>query len=434
MKSMFQKAVTVLTAFSMVAGMTAIAGKSIDSHAAEVTIDQATMEPNLYQLMQEADSDHNGILSDAEAARKTDAYLTKETADISNVVKYFPNITSVTINAGPNKAVTINSSKVTTVSVYGQNPVALKGVSPKVVYASVFNKQKSIDYTKLEGYSKVTKFYLDCDSNATKVKVPNASKLTDLKVSNAKLTSFDTSKLKSVQELTLDGNNLKSLNVKKNKKLTSLACYNNKLTSLNISSNKNLKDIGVGGNKLKKVDISKNKKMQKVAAYNNKIKTFKSKKSKKIVDINLSNNKLTSFDAAKYPNLKNLMIDNNKVKKLTLAKNKKLTSLSLGKTPLKTLTLPGTKFDYVSFGEHYNFLKKVKGFNPNAYIVLQAKKKKTTYDFAKLAPALKGYTFSTYDTAAKVTAKGKATLAAPKKYSFITITAQKGSSTVTINF
>lgn len=49
------------------------------------------------------------------------------------------------------------------------------------------------------------------------------------------------------------------------------------------------------------------------------------------------------------------MIDNNKVKKLTLAKNKKLTSLSLGKTPLKTLTLPNRKFDYVNFGEHYNF-------------------------------------------------------------------------------
>lgn len=434
MKSMFQKAVTVLTAFSMVAGMTAIAGKSIDSHAAEVTIDQATMEPNLYQLMQEADSDHNGVLSDAEAARKTDAYLTKETADISNVLKYFPNITSVTINAGPNKTVTMNSSKITTVSVYGQNPVALKGASPKVIYASVLNKQKSIDYTKLEGYSKVTKFYLDCCSNATKVKVPNASKLTDLKVSNAKLASFDTSKLKSVKELTLDGNNLKSLNIKKNKKLTSLACYNNKLTSLNISSNKNLKDIGVGGNKLKKVDISKNKKMQKVAAFNNKIKTFQSKKSKKIVDLNLSNNKLTSFDNAKYPNLKTLMIDNNKVKKLTLAKNKKLTSLSLGKTPLKTLTLPSTKFNYVSFGEHYNFLKKVKGFTNNAYIFLQAKKKTTTYDFVKLAPALKGYTFATYDTTAKVTAKGKATLAAPKKYSFITIMAQKGSSNVTIYF
>lgn len=269
----------------------------------------------------------------------TDVFLIKETADISNVVKYFPNVTSVTINAGSNKAVTINNSKITNVSVYGQNPVALKGVSPKVVYATVLSKQNSIDYTKLEGYSKVTKFYLDCDSNATKVKIPNASKLTDLKVSNAKLTSFDTSKLKSVQKLTLDGNNLKSLNIKKNKKLTSLACYNNKLTSL-----------------------------------------------------------------------------------------------SLGKTPLKTLTLPGTKFDYVSFGEHYNFLKKVKGFNPNAYIVLQAKKKKTTYDFAKLAPALKGYTFSTYDTAAKVTAKGKATLAAPKKHSFITIIAKKGSSTVTINF
>ena len=63
-----------------------------------------------------------------------------------------------------------------------------------------------------------------------------------------------------------------------------------------------------------------------------------------------------------------------------------------------------------------------------------AKKKMATYGLAKLAPALKGYTFSTYDTAAKVTTKGKAKLAAPKKYSFITITAQKGSSYVTINF
>lgn len=434
MKSIIQKTVTAFTALSMIFGLTATAGISIDSHAAEVSIDQAAMDSNLYQLMQDADSDRNGILSDTEAARMTDVSFTKETADISSAFKYFPNITTITINAGSHKTVTINSNKVTSVSVYGQNPVALKGASPKIVYASVFSKQKTIDYTKLEGYHKVTKFYLDCDSNASKVSVPNAAKLVDLKVSNAKLTSFDTSKLKSIQQLTLDGNNLKSLNIKKNKKLTSLACYNNKLTSLNISSNKNLKDIGIGGNKLKKMDISKNKKLEKVAAYNNKIKSFQAKKSKKIVDLNLSNNKLTSFDAAKYPNLKNLMIDGNKTKKLTLGKNKKLTSLAIGKTPLKTLTLPGSKFNYVNFGEHHNFLKKVKGFTKNAYIFLQAKKKKTTYDFTKLAPALKGYKFSTYDTAAKVTAKGKATLAAPKKYSYVTIMAQKGSSNVTIYF
>ena len=431
---MKKKMVSIMTILGIVMGSVAMGGQAVPVKAAGVEITEANFgtDQNVIQCIKRADADKDGILSDGEATQITSLYFADVTNDISNTVKHFPKLTSVSVKVGQNDSLTINQTSIKEVTVHAQKVINIKGSNSftKVWYYLEETKGK-VDFSKAQGYEKVTSFSV-YGAGITGVVAPNQKNLTQLSVLGTKMSKMDAAKYNKLTTLNLSSNQLKSIDVKKNKSLVSLACYDNKLTSLNIASNKKLKDIGVGGNKLTKLDTKKNTKMLRIMAADNKLKNYNPASNKKLTELNVSGNKLTKLDVSKNKNLKILYISNNKIKNMNFNKNKKLLTLSVADTKLKKLTLPkSVKLGYINVGSSYNFLKNVKFQSKYVGISLALPKNKT-YQMTKLIPALKGYKFVSYNDKLVIDESGKFKMPSLDKEYIVSLSATKGKSSASI--
>lgn len=396
--------------------------------AEDVEINEETFGKFL-EYAQDKDENEDGILSSEEAAGVTAIYFDydEELSDISGFLKYFPNVTEVSVNVGNAGSLAVNHSKVNSMVIYAKGTVSIEGAQPtEIVYYSQDNTS-GCDFSKAKGYEKVTSFQFGGSKNQ-KVVPPNPAGLETLRVFNTAMKSVDLSKMSKLKKLDLSENKLTSLNVKKNTKLVSLACYSNKVSTLNLSSNKELKDIGVGDNKIKSLNVEKNKKLVQISAYQNQIKTLKTGKGSKLSVLRLSKNKLTSIKPASLKSLRSLEVNSNQLKALDVSKNKnlftlncggnaiktlnlknnkKLLELNIAKTSLKKLPLPkGVKLRYISVGSKINLLKKLPLKQNYTMISMQLANNKK-YQLTKLIPSLKGFRFTAYsDDKAKVTENG----------------------------
>ena len=431
-----KKLIYMVSVFSLLAGIAVFGGQTSIVKAAGVEITEQNFgnDQSLLSAIKFKDTNLDGILSDEEAAPVTSLYFSSATNDISNVVKYFPNLSYVSVNTGDYDSLTINHNPIKSISITAHKVVSLKGNhSITKVFYDLYEMKGKADFSKTKGYEKVKEFLIYC-SGATSVVAPNQNKLTNLSIRGTKMSKIDMSKYKKLTTLNLSGNQLKSINVKKNSSLVSLACYNNKLTSLNISSNKKLKDIGVGDNKLTKIDTTKNSKLLRVVAYNNKIKSYSPVSNKKLTEINMTYNKLTKLDVTKNKDLRVLCISGNKIKQITLSKNKKLEIFNAGNTSLKKLSLAkSAKLSNISVGSNYKLLKNIK-FKSNSSLGIAMKLSGAKeYRLTEILPALKGYTFSSSNEKITIDEAGKLTMPSLAKKEYASVMATNGNQTAYIS-
>lgn len=433
---MKRKMVSIIATLGIVLGSVAGIGEATKVKAADVEISTATFgeETSVMACARMADANKDGMLSEEEANTITQLAFTQASNDISAMVKYFPKLTSISVSVGSYDSLVINHSGIKTIQITGQKAVDLIGAaSIDSVFYYWQGSGKTADFSKKKGYEKVTDFRIS-GSALTNVVAPNQKKLTNLAVTQTKMTKFDATKYTKVKLLRLDYNRLKSLNTKGNKDLISLSCYENKLSSLSISSSKKLEDIGVPGNNLKKLDVSKNKKLTSIIASNNKMNKLNTNANKKLERLSLSDNKLTKLSVSKNKNLNTLFISNNKIKSIDLSKNKKLTSLGISNTKLNRLSLAkSAKLQVIAVGNKYKLLKNVK-FKPNTYVSVSMKlPSNKSFVIPKIIPALKGYKFESYNENVPISEDGKIKTPRMGKDTYLYVNGTKGKSTVSVS-
>lgn len=362
-----------------------------------IPIDETNI-PNMSALSQARYADNTGnkdnILS-PEEAKKVESLTILEESDMANLPKYlqmFPALTSLSVECGNAKSITISESINFLVirSTYAGVVDIVGGKNLSTVYYST-TKNTKLNFKKAKGYSTVT---------AIRV---SGSKVKDITLPNqAKLESVD-----------ISGSGVSKIDISKCKKLTSMQCYYGKLKTLNISANKNLKDIGVSGNKITKLDTSKNKKLECVVLNENKIKSIDVKKNKKLSRLEVAGNKLKTIDTSKNSKLETLNVGENKLKSLNVTKNKKLTtlwfndnkinklqvkknnkisSLFVGGNKFKTFPLSNyKKLTVYDVGSSYSLLKNL-AFNEKMTLYISVSKKKS-HNLKKYLPKMKKCTF-----------------------------------------
>lgn len=429
MKRRMTKILAGVLALGMLAGSGAWETQAASSY--EINRENFSQD-SLYYAAESADANYDGVLTKKEAAAVEELRIGSDMKDLTKCFKVFPNVTTLYLTADGNKSIKINNKKVKEIQVYGNYIVALKGAAPKTVRVSVDKASGTLDFSKTEGYSKVSAFYVSAPK-ATRIIAPNASKLEKVGITYcSKIKKIDTAAYKNVKELTLDGNNLKSIDVKKNTKLTSLACYDNKLTTLNISANTNLKDVGVGGNKLKTIDVTKNKKMNRITAYSNKLKSIKTAKGNVIKELEISYNSFTNLDLSNYPKLKTLYCRDNKIKTLSFAKNPKIERLYISGNPLTKMTF-AKNTSLVSVSADVKTAKLVKnvGVGKEAFISIEVPTDKT-YDIKTLVPLVKGYKLSS--NSEYITKDGKLHANKMGSFDYASCFAKKGKKSIEVSF
>lgn len=346
-----------------------------------------------------------------------------------------------------------NQSKLTDLEISGTKLSKFDGAKYKKVenLALTGNKLTSVNVKK-----NTALVSLGCYNNKIKsLSLASNKKLTKLNLSFNKLTKIDVSKNTKLERADLSGNALKKLDVSKNKRLTSLYASENKLTKFKLTKsskierlrlsgnkltafvgakNKNLSALELRDNKLTKLDVTKYSNLYYIDASENKLTKLDVTKNKKLTGLYVSDNKLAKLNVTKNPKLSTLYINKNKIKSITLSKNKELYTLSVYGTQLKKLSLGKNKnLRSISVGKKLDLLKYVKA-NSNGYMFIEAKlTKNKTYELTKLIPALKGYKFSCYGDLVKVSESGKLKMPSVKKNQYVSVSAVKGDSSVSIN-
>ncbi|WP_024772764.1 cadherin repeat domain-containing protein [Aquimarina macrocephali] len=139
-------------------------------------------------------------------------------------------------------------------------------------------------------------------------------------------------------ELNCFGNNLKTLDIRKNTALTVLYCSRNRLSAIDVSKNTNLTVLYCNENLLSTIDVSKNVALTKLVCQENQLTALDLSKNTALIDLFSSFNRLTTLDL-RY---------NTALTRIDLRNNKLLTSLNIKNGNNVALTYVDLRWNYSS--------------------------------------------------------------------------------------
>ncbi|MBQ7824624.1 MAG: leucine-rich repeat domain-containing protein [Bacteroidaceae bacterium] len=113
---------------------------------------------------------------------------------------------------------------------------------------------------------------------------------------NHEMTSLDVSSNTALQSLTCGNNPLGTLDVSKNTELTHLACWNNSLTALDVSNNTKLEVLHCFINELVDLDVSKNLALTSLSFGYNQILSIDISKNTELIELYCENTKMQILD------------------------------------------------------------------------------------------------------------------------------------------
>ncbi|CAH9059147.1 hypothetical protein PSECIP111951_02015 [Pseudoalteromonas holothuriae] len=211
---------------------------------------------------------------------------------------------------------------------------------------------------------------LDCyDKNINSV--VGLEHMVNLKVLNLygnNLTTIDIRRNIHLESLNLGYNQLSQIDLSQNTKLNSLSLKNNKLSEIDVTNNILLKDLNLGGNQISEIDISTLTGLLGLELNSNNISHLDITNNNALKYIHAEQNRLTEIDLSKTPNLSSLSLIDNQLSQIDLSQNLALLNLRLAKNmffdvdvsknkQLKELSLAYNYLTEVDVSENTELLK-----------------------------------------------------------------------------
>ncbi|WKK67540.1 T9SS type A sorting domain-containing protein [Lutimonas zeaxanthinifaciens] len=207
------------------------------------------------------------------------------------------------------------------------------------------DNQSISDLTGIEDFRALESLTLQ-DNQITSIDLSGNSQLREVWVNFNNLTSLDLSSNKSLINVMAHANKLTELITDGADALEFLECSENQLTSLDLSKNTNLKGLHIGMNPLTEIDLSNlielhtltmsdtditsldcslNKNLEDLYCYNNKLIKLHVKGADKLEKLDCSENNITELDLSENLLLKELSCHSNQITWLDLSGLSKLT-------------------------------------------------------------------------------------------------------------
>lgn len=164
--------------------------------------------------------------------------------------------------------------------------------------------------------------------------------LTDLRCSNTKLTTLDTSHNTKLVSLECnDTPTLTSLNVSQNTELKVLRCNDNALADLDLTNNTALEKLECGENEFTTLDLSKNTNLKYFGFFNGKLSSLDLTNNTNLEELYFCGNNFSTIDISKNTKLKFLHLFSNQLITLDTSKNSNLQRLWVYTNPLTSMYL-----------------------------------------------------------------------------------------------
>ena len=279
-------------------------------------------------LLQNFDTNNNGVLSEEEALQVKEIKVNALGITSLEGIQYFLNLERLyCVN---NKLTKLDVSK----------NIALTHLQ------CYYNDLTSIDVTK---NLSLTQLWIwgnfATNSRLSSLDVSHNIVLTDLRCYDNNLESLGVSNNKALKTLHCGHNKLTNLDITKNTALTSLQCGYNQLTNLDISNNTALKQLYCYQNKLTSLDVSKNTNLSDFLCDYNQLTNLDISKNTQLTRLNCGNNQITSLDVSNITTLEELRCNSNQLTSLDVSKNTTLEVLWCGGNYLTSLDVSNTRLD-----------------------------------------------------------------------------------------
>lgn len=249
---------------------------------------------------------------------------------------------------------------------------------------------------------------LDKDGINGKVRTADISKLRQLSVSSSKISDLTgIQDFTSLETLTIDSNNLKTLDLSKNKALFSVRAPYNELTSIDISNSVLLSNLVLYGNKLTTLDVSKNVNLWNLDLSRNQLETIDLTKNVSLSSLDLGTNKIENLNLTLNKQLTTLYLTDNKISTVDLSQNTKLIRLGISSNSLTSLDV-SKNTELVEINGNYNQITTLDlSKNPKLTAVYLTNNKLYNLNIAngnnkKLVPETLTFTGNTYLTCIQV--------------------------------
>ncbi|WBX68825.1 T9SS type A sorting domain-containing protein [Tenacibaculum dicentrarchi] len=206
--------------------------------------------------------------------------------------------------------------------------------------------------------------------------IENFSNLEGLTVNKNQLISIDLTKNTKLKLINLSDNKISNINITNNLDLKSFSIRNNKLTDINIATNLNLTSLDVFNNNIQSIDISKNVLLtnlnvasnfslgqlnitknvllKHLYAFNNGLTEIDISNNTNLVTLNVMQNNLLNLDVSKNVLLTSISVNNNKLTDINLSNNSKLGWLRIQYNKLNTLNVRPCSLIFLNFEGNSN--------------------------------------------------------------------------------
>lgn len=193
------------------------------------------------------------------------------------------------------------------------------GTSPNT-FTVTTHKNAAVKVYSYDENSNLTVFTI-LGASMSSMDVSNLKQLGCLNVKDAGLSSIKMPESDNLSEIYLDGNNFSEIDLRRYTGLKSLSLNNNKFTTFDASLYPNLEYLALGSNQLTSVTLD-NSKIWNLSLNENNLGSIDLTKLPELYQLFLSNNELSSIDVSGLNKLAVLCIDRNKFKFSTLPANK----------------------------------------------------------------------------------------------------------------
>ena len=196
----------------------------------------------------------------------------------------------------------------------------------------------NIESLDVSNESKLEHLYLN-DNKITNLNLSNNVKLTNLKIDNTNLTALDLHNNTELKYLDAANNQFNNLNLSSNTKLSHLKLSYNQITSLDLHNNTELTYIDIPNNQINSLDLSYNNKLRDVNVAGNPINNLNIKGLSELIHLNIASTQVKSLFLSDSTKLNSIYAYISELETLDLSKNTELSSITIVGNQLTSLDL-----------------------------------------------------------------------------------------------
>lgn len=194
------------------------------------------------------------------------------------------------------------------------------------------------DLTGIEAFYKLITLTLD-NNNLASLDITSLPELTFLSIKDNPTTSIITNN-DLLDYLKIDNTNVTSLDLSNNQKLRTAVIENNtSLTSINFGSISSIEELELNDNKLSSLEIQNGIELEILEVENNELTSLIINSCTKLVELKASDNLLTDIDLSSCVNIEEVYLDNNNLGFLNVYSNTKLEDLYCNNNMLTAVDL-----------------------------------------------------------------------------------------------